>query len=712
MRQAVALLLSCDRITRALLAAAARCRVVIAVLGLIGVGLLGTPQAVDLLVTLGQDERGVGWFGFVAATTWLAANAWFWSRFELAGTALADAPELRDRLPRLLGAASLAIVAVALWHAAGAVPPGMVAAAGNLDSGAGRLRLAAAALAVGAACVALWRVPVALRAAPGQRLTGAARLMLGTSLAAAVGGMLAFGTDPVAAAAVAPAGSIALVAAAGLICGGTVLLHLGRRLRLPILLLVFAAAGLLAVLRDRDRIADNHDLRQATAALRDRPGVAAAFGAFLDTTAPGFAAPTPVVLVAASGGGIAAAYWTATILGDLADAAPRFAGQIFAISGVSGGALGALAYTAAMPPRASLPEPAAGCRDPATTRPRRGLRDCLQHALHDDFLGPALGAMLYPDLMQRFVPVRVFADRAAAMETAWEARWRAVFGDDRLARPFLDLWPPAQSWPALLLNGTSFATGGRLIVSNLALRAMDLPPGARTVAEPRADLLARLGADLPASTAAGSSARFPFISPLGVLRGPGTGGLAQDAVGDGGYFENFGATTLLDLLEVLDAAARRDGRPVRFVVVQIVSDPESRPDGFGATERMAGGEALLPRGVTGPATLLLRTRGARGLQATEALARRVLALGGRYVPVRLGLSPTGATAPLGWSLSDVAARSIDAQWTAGCRARLLDEAGFGETTPIAAMQPEMGLSAMWSGATCATAVPERAVGDR
>ena len=200
----------------------------------------------------------------------------------------------------------------------------------------------------------------------------------------------------------------------------------------------------------------------------------------------------------------------------------------------------------------------------------------------------------------------------------------------------------------------------------------------------------------------GNSARFPFIGPFGVLR---NAGIATDAVVDGGYFENLGASTLLELLDALDGIARRHSRRVRFVVVQLINDPNS---GFGKGSDMfqETSWSLLPRGLTAPATVLLRTREARGVSASEALARRVLTLGGSYIPIRLGRSPTGRTAPLGWSLSAVARKLIDDQWTPACRDRVLLDAGFsdpaGQSQP-ARTAPEpmrMDVMAMWTRTTC------------
>ena len=670
-----------------------RCRVVAGVIVLLHLGLSATPQAVDLLIALGQDGSAAAWLGLGAGTAWLALNAWFWSGFALARPGQPCRGRIAAALPLLLAAGSLLAVADVLRTASASIPDVM-----GPRGGGGGLLAASAALAL--ACLPLLvlalragRVDAGTDAQAVPSLGRAARRMVGPSVLVGAMGLAGFALDPVRSASVLHPASTVLLAAAGLMGGGTLLLDLGRRTRVPVLFLAFALACALAALRDRGVIPDNHALRRMPPGLRDRSGVEAAFLRFLDAGGPSVGTPAPVVLVATSGGGISAAYWTATVLGDLADASPGFAGRVFALSGVSGGGLGLLAYAAAGPG-------APGCRDPAAPPgavPPDGLRACLQLALGSDFLGPALGAMLYPDLLQRFLPLPVFADRAAALEAAWEARWRAVFGDTRLAGPFLDLWPDGRPWPALLLNGTSLNRGGRLVASNLAL-------GADHVGGDGADLLALLGGDMPASAAAGSGARFPYIGPLGTFR---TADGASDAVADGGYFENLGAATLLELLDALDGAARRHGRPVRFVVLQLVSDPDA---GMGGARAETGETpwSLLPRGLTGPATVLLRTREARGVSASEALARRVVALGGTYVPVRLGRSPTGRTAPLGWSLSAVAREVIDSQWTPACRGRVLRDAGLADAAgppPAAADPMRMDVMAMWTGAACPAVGP-------
>jgi len=691
---------------------AGRLRVIIAVLVGSAWGLSAGPQPRDVLVMLGQSRSSGAWALFAAAIVWLWLNAWFWSGFALASR---DPPgqagplpwrrqrgrlRLRLWLPRLLGFVPFAGIGIALLGAASAIPGGMNSMMGMGESGARDLQRAAGLILL-LGLILLWLL-AALRhvrppgrsmrrrktrnptmrpaAAWWSKIGTAGALLVAASVAAAAAGMIAFGIDPVAAAAILQPAPTILFAAAAIICIGTILTWIGASSKIPVLGLLAVLAFALAELRDADLIADNHDIRLLDRPLRARPDIGMALKQFAAANVSAYPAPEklPVVLVATSGGGIAAAFWTATILTDLADNVPRFANQLFAISAVSGGGLGSL-VTVGLLGEGKLPP---FCPN---------LRICAQRALGADFLAPTLGSLLYPDLMQRFVPVPMFEDRAAALEKAWETSWRGVTADSRLQSSFLDLWPPNHPWPALMLNGTSVRTGGRSITSNVQLTGGDM-----ALSMEAEDLLSMAGAEIRASTAADNSARFPLFGPVGVLR-PRTKANtslppAADLVVDGGYFEDFGATTLLEMLDVLEQSAQLENIPVRFVVIQIIGVPP--------VEMLNKQSSAMPRGFFGPLVTLLRTRDARGAAATEALARRVATLGGVYVPLRLGISPTGQSAPLSWSLSAIARHVIDAQWTAACRDRLAHEMNL---TMHGAAVPGMSYTQMMSVPPCEAA---------
>jgi hypothetical protein len=159
---------------------------------------------------------------------------------------------------------------------------------------------------------------------------------------------------------------------------------------------------------------DNHRIRTVPGRPVKRDSVIAAFERW-HTLIQKFPAPHPLYIVATEGGGIPAAYWTGIVLGGLQDANPNFANHLFAISGVSGGSLGAVVFDALV-----------------AENDGRFYQENAHEILSRDFLSPALAVMLYPDLVQRFLPVPIaYFDRARALELGWEKAWRDRMGNDR-----------------------------------------------------------------------------------------------------------------------------------------------------------------------------------------------------------------------------------------------------------------------------------------
>jgi len=346
-----------------------------------------------------------------------------------------------------------------------------------------------------------------------------------------------------------------------------------------------------------------------------------------------------LVVVATAGGGLRAAYWTATVLGAIQDRVAAFNRQLFAVSGVSGGSLGAAVYVTLASGEVSLSDRTGNCGDMGAGT---GRIECAgQAVLSQDFLAPPFAALLFPDLMQRFFPVG-FPDRAQALEQSWELAWRrAGFGEDVWGeRGFRALWPEGRFVPALLLNSTHVETGKRVIASNLDVA------GAPKVFRDAYDLYELLpaGAEIRPSTAAHTSARFTYLSPAGTLAD-------RTHLVDGGYFENFGAVTAR---EVLKAATDRLGRgKVRPVAVLISNDPElgegDLPRADPQQPQAAARETWAAEALS-PLRALLHTRDARGLLAASELRAFAEENGGAYFQFRL-CREAGSAPALGWVLS-------------------------------------------------------------
>jgi hypothetical protein len=343
-----------------------------------------------------------------------------------------------------------------------------------------------------------------------------------------------------------------------------------------------------------------------------------------------------LVVAATAGGGLRAAFWTATVLGAIQDRSSAFSRQLFAVSGVSGGSLGATVFVTLASGQVSLSDWRGNCAE-------AGRLECAgQSVLSEDFLAPPVAALLFPDLMQRFFPLG-FPDRAKALEQSWERAWgRAGFAEDVWAdRGFRALWPQDRFVPSLLLNSTHVESGKRVIASNLDVGA-----------DPRVfrdayDLYALIapGSELRTSTAVHTSARFTYLSPAGTLAD-------GSHLVDGGYFENFGAVTAR---EALKAGIDRMGRAVRPVAILISNDPELGERDLPASNPQP------PRGAKGaswaaealsPLRALLHTRDARGLLAASELREIAEQNGGRYFQFRLCKEPGRTDPALGWVLSD------------------------------------------------------------
>lgn len=244
----------------------------------------------------------------------------------------------------------------------------------------------------------------------------------------------------------------------------------------------------------------------------------------------------PVIIVSAEGGGIRAAYFTGITLARLVDRCPRIASHIFAISGVSGGSVGATVFAAAM--KADPPDVHSDRCMPESGGIGKYERR-VAAVLGEDHLSPLLARMYFPDFLQRFLPVPIDAfDRQRGLELSLEEAFSREFGIDLLALPFSQLQPSSSTpgVPFLILNTTSVESGERIAIAPFKFLHQDFTM-LWSLAELEPDF------DPRASAAAGASARFPIVSPAGYV----PNGSDRRLV-DGGYVDNSGAETVIEMV--------------------------------------------------------------------------------------------------------------------------------------------------------------------
>jgi hypothetical protein len=348
---------------------------------------------------------------------------------------------------------------------------------------------------------------------------------------------------------------------------------------------------------------------------------------------PAGAAPRrSAIIVAANGGGIQAAAWTARVLTGLqeecrAQLGPRcrFAESVRLISSVSGGSVGAMYVTAAYA-NGTLPD--------TTSLERIVLRAEASSLEHVGW------GLLYRDIFRPLYPHFDYEDRGSALEEAWQRD--------------VDLNAPLESWradvragqrPATIFNATISDSGERFLMGT----ANPEEAAGRHNFE---QLFA--GYDLSIVTAARLSAAFTYVSPAARAD---IGDAASLHFVDGGYYDVYGVSSVLDWLdEALRTSDMQKPPPVsRVLLLQLRGAPPDRqPKG---RERGWFYQAYAPLAA------LLGARDVGQLSRDEdevALLQR--ALGTRVALSSAIFQFCGGSPPLSWHMTDPQKARIADEW--------------------------------------------------
>jgi len=338
------------------------------------------------------------------------------------------------------------------------------------------------------------------------------------------------------------------------------------------------------------------------------------------------------IFVASEGGGIRAAYWTAAVLDALP---PEVVQRIRVLSGVSGGSLGVAAWLATHR-QTYCPQMAATSGGGVRANEAGPPLLSATRALSADFVAPAVAGMLYGDLIQRFVPWPFGRlDRSRAMEGAWMQAFEHLPGQP-FARTLDAFYAGAcPAMPQLMLNATRVETGARVVLTRLHEDQMFL----NTFDGMQA------GSDANLQSLAGlvqHSARFPAVSPAGTVPvvKPGTGEPSGFRLVDGGYFDNSGVQSVLDLIHALRKHPEFSRMQPLLLVVRNTDQPLDRPD-----PKDVPVSNIFPES----RSIIGALAGVRGSHATTVRAEALRELGPNLVDA---LVPTEQdVAPLGWALS-------------------------------------------------------------
>jgi len=344
----------------------------------------------------------------------------------------------------------------------------------------------------------------------------------------------------------------------------------------------------------------------------------------------------PVAFVSAAGGASRASYWTQSTLWALeANDEGRFHENIFTITAVSGAAVAAVSYNGIHR------------QDTALTQDKYLQISAAFNG--EDYLAPALSGMLFIDPVHDLIPFSGYFpavlgsnDRSASLEIAMEQAWRRNFEaqTDRtsvvdLSESFQNLYyPPGEKWiPGLVLVGSHQESGKRILTSHfLVPENVDI-----------LDFFDLSGRDIASSTAIMNSARFPIVSPPGLIRDSDDNPLGH--IIDGGYFENNGIETTIDIyLEVVEAfKAMSKNDSFKAYKIEPIFIEINNDDGLDCLDLLRSGKFdhicdptngseevptrkparrnfIALNEITGPLQGLLSARGGRGIMGTKRLS--------------------------------------------------------------------------------------------
>jgi hypothetical protein len=240
-----------------------------------------------------------------------------------------------------------------------------------------------------------------------------------------------------------------------------------------------------------------------------------------------------IYLVAAEGGGIRAATFTAVALKKMEELQPGFMDKVYAISGVSGGGVGSCFYAAYRKDQLT------GAFDgfPSSSA-------AFDETVSADFLSSLTAAFVFHDNLQRLIPIPIEGlSRNNKLEDSWAWSYEKHLFAKTMDQPFLDLWQhtKGKQVPNLFINGLLAETGQKTIVSNLVL--------SDNIFKDDIDVLRVLGQDVAVKTAASLCSRFPLITSGALIR---IDGKQKGHIVDGGYKENSGIETAWQLAIALN----------------------------------------------------------------------------------------------------------------------------------------------------------------
>jgi hypothetical protein len=245
----------------------------------------------------------------------------------------------------------------------------------------------------------------------------------------------------------------------------------------------------------------------------------------------------PVYIVLSNGGASRAGKWTGSVLSHLQDTSflqnpsDSFKDHILCIAGASGGSVGNCAFYSLL--RASMAGEIKGDE----------FSEHNERFFETDFLTYTLARLLGPDMFRHLIPFNIPLDnRADALENVLSRGSPDAILNRYFDTPVSQVFDTTGALPLLFINTTQVDNGMPGVISTARLPANSQRQDVLALVDSMGDHAGT--GDIRLSTAAVLSSRFPYVSPAGKV--------FDRYYVDGGYFDNSGAGSVLELINELN----------------------------------------------------------------------------------------------------------------------------------------------------------------
>ncbi|BFP42127.1 hypothetical protein FGF1_29720 [Flavobacteriaceae bacterium GF1] len=284
----------------------------------------------------------------------------------------------------------------------------------------------------------------------------------------------------------------------------------------------------------------------------------------------------PVIFVSSEGGGSRAGAWSFLVNSYLVERNPDyFEKYLFSMTGASGGAVGnGMFYSHARRAFLNGEEMNLLLNDNSTP-----LKYKASKVMSGNYLSSSIAALLGRDLLQSVFGILPIDDRSKLLENEWEEGMAKVFnypeGQNPLKAPITDFnfkENDGYTLPILIMNTSNLQSGEYGVFCPVGITSDEKNMGVFI------DILGRYvpkEESVKVSTTMSLAARFPFVSPLGKIKGLGQ-------FGDAGYYDNLGGgvtqrlvNVFREILEEKPYQHLKSTLDIRHLV--IVNKPEEAP---------------------------------------------------------------------------------------------------------------------------------------